>query len=230
MCTLLLAQLYGISCRQSSAPKHPMDPLDADEMRIAQTVLRANGLLSDGRRVTLLDVNEPPKAVVLNGRAVARAAFAVIYDATRNATGEAIVDVSAQRLRSWRVVPMVQPALDARDASLTDSIVRANDSWRAALGRRGIDPQSKVTVFAWSAGQLGGEDSAHHRLVRAVTYLRAARDNEMAATGGRSGRDSRSQRASGRTSTTKESFRCPMRRASATPGVLLRLRLRRSPR
>ena len=180
ICTLLLAQLSGISCRQSSAPPHPMDSLDADEMRVAQTVLRTNGLLSDGRRITLLDVNEPSKADVLSGRAVSRAAFAVIYDATRNATGEAIVDVSTRRLRSWRLVPLVQPALDGVDASLTDSIVRADEGWRAALARRGIDPSSGVTVFAWSAGQFGSEDSAHHRLVRAVTYIRAARENEMA--------------------------------------------------
>jgi primary-amine oxidase len=180
LCILLFAELGGASCRQSSAPKHPMDPLDADEMRVAQTVLRTNGLLSDGRRVMLLDVHEPPKADVLSSHALSRAAFAVIYDATRNVTGEAIVDVGARKLRSWHVVPMVQPALDGVDAVLTDSIVRANDGWRAALVRRGIDPQSKVTVFAWSAGQFGGEDSAHHRLVRAVTYLRAARDNEMA--------------------------------------------------
>lgn len=157
-----------------------MDPLDADEMRVAQTVLRTNGLLSDGRRITLLDVNEPSKADVLSGRAVSRAAFAVIYDATRNATGEAIVDVSTRRLRSWRLVPLVQPALDGVDASLTDSIVRADEGWRAALARRGIHPSSRVTVFAWSAGQFGSEDSAHHRLVRAVTCIRAARENEMA--------------------------------------------------
>ncbi|MEO5814895.1 MAG: primary-amine oxidase [Gemmatimonadaceae bacterium] len=168
-----------MSCRQSSAPKHPLDPLDADEMRIAQTVLRANGLLSHGSRVTLLDVSEPPKVDVLGGRAISRTAFAVIYDANRNATGEAVVDVSTQRLRSWRLVPLAQAALDGVDAALTDSIVHENQSWRAALARRGVDARSAV-VFAWSAGHFGGEDTAQQRLVRAITYVRAAHDNEMA--------------------------------------------------
>ncbi len=148
-------------------------------MRIAQAVLRANGLLSAGGRLTLLDLSEPPKADVLGGRANSRAAFAVIYDANHNATGEAVVDLSTERLRSWRLVPLVQAALDGVDAALTDSIVHADQSWRAALARRGIDTRSAV-AFAWSAGHFGGEEVAHQRLVRAVTYVRAAHENEMA--------------------------------------------------
>jgi primary-amine oxidase len=59
-------------------------------------------------------------------------------------------------------------------------LVRASDAWRAALVRRGIPNPSNVVVFAWPAGQFGAEDVARGRLVRAVAYVRAAKENEMA--------------------------------------------------
>lgn len=128
----------------------------------------------------LLDLHEPPKAEVIAGRATPREAFVVLYDAARNTTSEAVVDVEARALRSSRVVPGVQPALDGVDAATTETLVRASEPWRAALARRGITRSSDVVVFAWPAGQFGVEDAARGRLVRAVAYMRAANDNEMA--------------------------------------------------
>lgn len=176
---LLLAAL-SVACHgPEPARRHPLDPLDANEMRVAQGLLRTTGLLNADRRVILLDLHEPPKADVLHGTPVPREAFAVLYDARHNATGEAVLDVDARALRSWHIVTGVQPALDIDDATLADSIVRADDRWRAALARRSTSP-SDVTLMTWSAGDFGSEAPARARLVRVLTYMRAATDNEMA--------------------------------------------------
>jgi len=159
---------------------HPLDPLTASEIRATQAVLNARGLLDGGTRVMLLDLHEPPKADVLAGRATAREAFVVLYDAAHNTTSEVVVDVGARILRSSRVVAGVEPALDGADAATAETLVGASEPWRAALARRGITRSSDVIVFAWPAGQFGAEDAARGRLVRAVAYLRAANDNEMA--------------------------------------------------
>lgn len=177
VCPLLALSLA--TCRQAPPPRHALDPLDASEIRVAQAVLRRGRLLTADRRVMLLDLQEPPKAAVLAGRPTPREAFAVLYDARTNLTGEAVIDVDAHLLRRWREMPDVQPALDAVDAALADSLTRTSPVWRAALSRRGSDP-SQVNVFAWSTGEFGAEDARQGRLVRALTYVRAAADNEMA--------------------------------------------------
>ena len=46
----------------------------------------------------------------------------MFYDARKNVTREAVIDVDARLLRSWREVAAMQPALDAVDALLADSL------------------------------------------------------------------------------------------------------------
>jgi primary-amine oxidase len=174
----VLVDALALGCHEPQTPRHALDPLDQSEMRAAQSALNARGLLN-GRRVMLLDLHEPSKVDVVAGRAVPREAYAVLYDAQHNATGEAVIDVATRTVRSWRVVPGVQPALDVSDATLTESLVRADERWRTAMARRGITRPSDAVVFAWTAGSFGAEDAARGRLVRALTYVRAASINEM---------------------------------------------------
>jgi Cu2+-containing amine oxidase len=159
---------------------HPLDPLTASEIRATQAVLNSRGLLVGETRVMLVDLHEPPKADVLAARTTPREAFVVLYDAVHNRTSEVIVDVAARAVRSSRVIPHVQPALDGVDAASTEAIVVASAQWRAALARRGIAKPSDVTVFAWPTGQFGTENADTDRLVRAIPYVRAANENEMA--------------------------------------------------
>ncbi|MGE5100486.1 MAG: primary-amine oxidase [Deltaproteobacteria bacterium] len=176
----MLLLTSAAACRQATSSLHPLDPLTASEIRTTQAVLNANRLLAAGTRVMLVDLHEPPKADVLAQRPVPREAFVVLYDDARNATSEVVVDVGARTIQSTRVVPGVEPALDGVDAATTETLVGQSTPWRAALARRGITNPSDVTVFAWPAGQFGAEDAVRGRLVRAVAYVRAANDNEMA--------------------------------------------------
>src|SRR5690348_3213979 len=114
-----LILLLGAACRQS-AP-HPLDPLSASEIRATQSVLTARGLLAGSTRIMLLDLQEPPKADVLAKRDTPREAFVVIYDATRNTTSEVVVDIGAGIVRSSRIVPGAEPALDGVDAAITET-------------------------------------------------------------------------------------------------------------
>jgi primary-amine oxidase len=167
------------ACRaEPRAADHPLDPLTAHEMDVARAVLDSAGRLGGARRVALLDVREPPKADVVAGRAAPRQAFAVVYDAARNETAEALVDLGARRLAAWRVVPNAQPPLAPADEALADTLVRASAAWRAALARRGVQDGS-VVVLPWSAGYFG-DSTDGARVVRADTYVRAARLNEIA--------------------------------------------------
>src|SRR5438045_9434420 len=108
----VLLLVLAAGCRQAPASPHPLDPLTVSEIRDAQSVLSARGLLANGTRVMLLDLREPPKADVLAGRATRREAFAVLYDATHNTTREMVIDLGERTLRSSRAVAGVEPSLD----------------------------------------------------------------------------------------------------------------------
>jgi primary-amine oxidase len=174
-----LVLLLAAACRQS-ATAHPLDPLTVAEIRETQSVLTARGILAGATRIMLLDLQEPPKADVLAKRATPREAFVVVYDARHNTTTELVIDIGAGVIRSSHVVPGVEPALDGADAALAEALVRESEPWRAALARRGISHPTDVVVFAWPTGQFGIEDPARGRFMRAVAYMRAAMDNEMA--------------------------------------------------
>ena len=179
--TISLLGATFVACRRdAAAARHALDPLTAGEIDRVRGVLDARALIGGSRRVSTVDLLEPPKADVLRGAVGPRKAFVVLYDAARNATSEAVVNVDERTLESTHDVPGVEPHLDGVDADAAEAITRANDAWRRALGRRGLSP-SDVAVMAWTAGNFGrgDEDPSRGRLVRALTVVRAASANEF---------------------------------------------------
>ena len=176
---LLLGAAFAAGCRRSSPEaRHPLDPLTTGEIGRVRAVLDQHGMVAGEKRVSSVDLLEPSKADVLRGAATPRRAIVVLYDAARNATSEAVVDVDARTLESTRDVPGVEPPLDAVDADAAESVTRTSEAWKKALAKRGLSP-SDVNISAWSAGNFGAEDPSRGRLVRAVASVRAASANEM---------------------------------------------------
>ncbi len=121
----------------------------------------------------MLVLQEPSKAAVIRGEGAPRQAFVMVYERIAGKTFEALVDIGARRLISWREVKNVQPPLMIEDMVQTEQLVEADRNWQAAMRKRGITDFSKVQVDAWSAGYHGlAEDEQGHRLVRAVSYFR----------------------------------------------------------
>jgi primary-amine oxidase len=178
--SLLIGATFVACRRDGTAARHALDPLTAGEIDRVRDVLGAHALIGGSRRVSTVDLLEPPKADVLRGAVGPRKAFVVLYDAARNATSEAVVNVDERTLESTRDVPGVEPRLDGVDADAAEAITRANDAWRRALVRRGLSPND-VAVMAWTAGNFGqgDEDPSRGRLVRALTVVRAASANEF---------------------------------------------------
>ena len=157
---------------------HPLDPLSREEIGIAVGVLRAANHFGASTKLPLLKVEEPAKAEILAGRVPSRRAFAVVYERGSRQTFEAVIDVGARRLVSWREIKGVQPPLMLEDFALTEQIVRADTGWREALRKRGITDVSRVQVDAWGAGYEGADEGEPHRSIRSVSYYRG---NEKSA-------------------------------------------------
>jgi primary-amine oxidase len=94
---------------------HPLDPLDAGEIRVAVDILRRERLVTPGARFVSVSLNEPAKDQVAFavpvGRsappaaAVPREAFVVVLEPQQHATYEAVVSLTTGSVCSWRPVP-----------------------------------------------------------------------------------------------------------------------------
>ena len=162
------------------AATHPLTPLSAEEIRTATGILRSSGRLPQPSRICTVTLDEPAKEDVLRNVPLPRRAFAVVYDHSANRTYEAIADLSAGRLVSWKEIPGAQPPIGENDSVIADRIVRSDPRWRQALQERGIrDPNSVLTV-SWPAGYfaLPGDDQG--RIARVTPYYGAAGQNYYA--------------------------------------------------
>ena len=161
---------------------HPLDPLTAEEILRACAVVKDAQQLGAECRFALVHLHEPAKAEVLAyqpGDAIERSAFLMVFNATAGATHEAVVNLSQGTVVSWvqHQTEEGQPPVLVEDFFAVDRIVKADEGWRNAVKRRGLTDEDikLVQVDPFSAGNFGFTLEKGRRVVRAVSYYRAAR-------------------------------------------------------
>jgi primary-amine oxidase len=95
----------------------------------------------------------------------------------KNETAEAIADLTAAKLVSWKIIPGAQAPEGMADSTRADRIVRADRRWAAALRERGIRDIDAVYSVAWPAGWFGLGAEDNQRIVRVVPYYAGAGNN-----------------------------------------------------
>lgn len=144
---------------------HPLDPLTADEIRLAVEIARTDARVA-GAVFPLVAVADPSKADVLAwqpGQRLTRQARVQAMTAT--GFFELLVDLAGRRIVS---------ALEPRDAepSITLSeiegikVVLSNAAFKEGLAKRGITDVTKVFCAPFSAGYYGSPSETGKRLVR----------------------------------------------------------------
>ncbi|MBM4441926.1 MAG: primary-amine oxidase [Candidatus Rokubacteria bacterium] len=157
------------------ATLHPLDPLTADEIRAAVSVVRASARLGSDVLFIRVCLHEPAKAVVLafrEGDAIERQAFVLIRDRRARTTAEVIVSLSRREIVSWKELRDVQPPITIDEFLECERAVQASAAWQAAMRKRGVTDFSLAMVDPWSAGHYGPADDPVRRLVRALTWIR----------------------------------------------------------
>ena len=166
-----------------AAAQHPLEPLTAEETAAAVAIARSVKALPDGTMFPGVVLNEPPKAEVLAwkpGAPYRREAALVVYDRKANTMAEAVVDLKTKSLKSWTPRPGVQPNVMLSEFSDYPDDVRADARWRAAMVKRGLNPD-KLWVDLWAAGPMSaGEKALGHRLLRGLAYLSEGNKNPYA--------------------------------------------------
>ncbi len=157
--------------------RHPLDPLTAEEIRAASTILRRERNLAPSARFVSITLHEPAKETVLSfkeGDPITREAFIVVREAAEHKTYEAVVSLSANSVVSWRHLPGVQPSIMAEEFFNCEKVVRQNPEWQAAMRKRGVTDFDLALIDPWSVGYNGPEDAPEgRRLVRPLTWMRA---------------------------------------------------------
>jgi primary-amine oxidase len=136
--------------------RHPLDPLDADEIRHTAAILRRDEQLGGSWRFAAIELREPAKADVgawRPGDAVARTSYAVLWNRADNQTWEGVVDLTGDRVVSWTHVPDVTPNFTVDEYHEVDEAIRAHPDVIAALADRGITDLSLVLIEVWTYGK-----------------------------------------------------------------------------
>jgi primary-amine oxidase len=181
MCAVMVVISTMAGCRRAQAPQpaadtsrsasapsvavHPLDPLTAEELRVAVQVARSDARIG-GALFPSVVLDEPAKAAVLAwqpGQALARKARVQALTATR--AYELLVDLSGRQVLSVTEIHNGEPSITLSEIeSLT--LVLSNPQFKAGLQKRGITDFSKVFCAPFSPGYYGDPAQDGRRLVK----------------------------------------------------------------
>jgi primary-amine oxidase len=134
---------------------HPLDPLTADEIRQAATIVRRDQGVGDGWRFASIELREPAKAelpALEDGRLAKREALVVCWNRADGQAYRATVSLTGDEVTTWEHLAGQQPNMTVDEWHECDEMLRAHPALVAALARRGITDLSRVLTDMWAYG------------------------------------------------------------------------------
>ncbi len=171
--TLQIGLCLSLSAQVSSQEvvTHPLDPLSADEIRLAVAALVESGRVTPEARAHIVALADPPKSEILGwqpGDPMRRRAFVVLR--IRGRTYEAIVDPATQSVESWQHIENAQPPITSSEWLLAEPALKADPRWQAAMRLRGYVSFENIFCESLSAGYFGPENNGGDRLLKMPCY------------------------------------------------------------
>ncbi len=153
------------------AEPHPLDPLSADEISRAITVIANSGRVNRETRATIVTLQEPEKAAVLDhklGLPPRREAFAVLR--IDGETYEVVIDLGTETLDSWTHVVNVQSAIQSEEWAKAQTTVKEDPRWQDAMRARGYTAFNDIFCESLSAGYFAVPEEEGRRLLKMPCY------------------------------------------------------------
>ena len=167
--------------------RHPLDPLTADEIRMAVSVVREQSGLDGSGWFETVSLDEPLKAELAEAPCQRRA-YVCCYEPSSNRTfrgkvdlgkvelGE--VDLGGGALLAWDHVPGVQARIPPDEFASGDRICKADPRVIEALAKRGITDLDTVLIETWAAGNFGIPEETGERIAYCHAWvINGAGDN-----------------------------------------------------
>ena len=179
---LLLLALPAAAQQTAMQYKHPLDPLDTNEIKLVkQILLKENKVTNDSSILySIINLKEPPKEEVLAykpGQTFRREAYAHIYDYNSNVLNKAVFDLNTQKLLVYEKVADKQPVGSFKADSIVAEIVEGNPEWVAALEKRGINPDSVKAGYGNFAADMGLAPLGNREKILSPVYKNKKYDN-----------------------------------------------------
>ena len=174
---------FAAATAQAAAPNplsHPLDPLTGPEIAAASKLITAYKDCPKGVFFPTISLKEPTKSETANyqaGTAFRREAFATVLDRPAGKTYEAVVDLNAGKVISWKNIPGVQPMVLVEEYDTVPKIVKADPRWQKAMIDRGYTDFDKLQIDTWAVGSFMPPGTEGARLLRAITYLKDGQIN-----------------------------------------------------
>src|SRR5260370_4745696 len=154
--------------------RHPLAALKPEEMAAAVSIVGAGIPVDEQIRFVMVKLHEPaPEAALFYkpGDVVPREVFLSLLDKAVGAAYEAIVNLTEERVSSWKRVEG-QPGFILEEFLACEDAIKADPRFQEALARRGITDLARVHIDPWSAGHYGDPEEDAHRVLRTtVQYL-----------------------------------------------------------
>jgi len=163
-----------------STARHPLEPLDADEISTTVAVVRATGRLSDTALFAMVTLVEPDRAQLAafaSGTPVPRRARAVVLPRPDASVAEVTVDLPGGHVVGWVECDGVRPALLFDDSYRSILALKADARWLEAMAKRGITDPDTVQIDPWPTGHFDNPDEEGRRITRCLSYYREDPDD-----------------------------------------------------
>ncbi|MDX2155815.1 MAG: primary-amine oxidase [Hyphomicrobiaceae bacterium] len=178
----------GATCCSSQAPhgshRHPLDPLDGDELARAAAIVNEAFGRDEPVRFERIEVAEPAKAFLRAwkpGDAFERQARFAVFRRGRLGVTEGILSLDQARVLESRHLPTARPMIMLEEFLEVETAVKADPRFIAACKRRGIEDVGMVCVDPWSAGSFDIPGEEGRRLSHTFAWLRTRPDSNYYA-------------------------------------------------
>lgn len=140
---------------------YPLDPLTGEEIEAAATIVTDSEYATPTLRFVMIQLAEPAKRPELTFEGVTdipRQAFITAYDPAAKALYEAIVDLQARLITSWKLIPGRFPSYLVEWMTGVEEKVREDSRWQEAMRKRGVTDFDLAMIDPWPAGYYGPQD------------------------------------------------------------------------
>jgi primary-amine oxidase len=158
-----------------AAPKHPLDPLAAEELLVIRDVLAESARFSAETKFAWIELEEPAKSLVERlepGHGFPRRARLAALDFGRHKSFAVTIDLAARRLDAVQDLKPLQPGLTDYDIERARQILDSDPKIKDALGRHGLKIPGAISESVRELFLGVGEDPALEgetgRLVRVL--------------------------------------------------------------
>lgn len=127
---------------------YQLDPLTVAEINTVVRVLFDSQKATENTRFGLIELNEPMKRKFIeNDRKLSREAYVLMYDWRKKTSTEAVINIAAKKITSWKKLKEYQPPNTYLIVERIEEIVFSDGRWEKAMSIRGIEDYAPISLW-----------------------------------------------------------------------------------